>query len=465
MNRSIAALALVATGLGGACRAEDSGPPVRIVLITVDTLRKDAWEADAKGRVPMQRTLDRALEGLVFEHAYAASSSTQPTHVSLFTGLHPWEHGISRNGLRIGSRTELLAERLTRAGFECHAVVSSFPVSGVYGFARGFASFDDEFDRALVDSAAWNETAVGEDGFYTLGDEVTRRALAVLDAAGGRRQFLWVHYFDPHDPYGDSFRVPVEEEEDDTGAPRAQSVKEVDVATLRQAARARDTRLAPALVKARSLYRADVERLDVWMDTLLARLEADADEFATHVVITSDHGESFGEDGSIGHGHRVTPVQVHVPLAVISPRVERPAALGVPAGSVDVHATLLDLAGLPAAAGSGISLLETPAGLALRESSGFVYGMRRTFAEPRLDSRTDGSTPAMDEPQFFGASAEGFFMGNGSGIVRYPGEAPSEFLPVLDRFTVFEAELAGQEADEVTDEASLEALRKLGYAR
>jgi arylsulfatase A-like enzyme len=70
----------------GAC-AQDQRPQ-RLVLLTLDTLRVDRL---TQGHMPVLS--DLAKRGLVFERAYAASNATQPTHASLFTSLHPWEHG------------------------------------------------------------------------------------------------------------------------------------------------------------------------------------------------------------------------------------------------------------------------------------------------------------------------------------------------------------------------------------
>src|SRR5262245_66566182 len=110
----------------------------------------------------------------------------------------------------------------------------------------------------------------------------------MLDAATGDRQFLFFHYFDPHDPYGDADARPL-------ALARLLERRKLDPAGFEN-----------LLEQARRLYDRDVEELDQALGVLLDRLAADSRRFETHVLITADHGESFGELGGLGHGQRVT---------------------------------------------------------------------------------------------------------------------------------------------------------------
>ena len=87
-------LAFLAT-IAIACAGADE-PRERIVLITLDTLRQDSFLGPTAA-MPLAR--ERARSGRVFERYYSATTSTQPTHATLLTGLHPWQHGVPRNGL------------------------------------------------------------------------------------------------------------------------------------------------------------------------------------------------------------------------------------------------------------------------------------------------------------------------------------------------------------------------------
>ena len=306
MARQVLA-ALVAAFVALAAGCDRSGErtvrPRRIVLVTIDT-----WRADALAKMPATSAF--AARGLCFDQAYAATSTTQPSHASLLTGLHPWQHGVTRNGDVLAEVHETVAERLQAQGFSTAAVVASFPLGRRFGFAQGFDPFRDELFTPYAQR--WEGEDVEGGRFYTLGETITDEALALLASMPGERQFLWVHYFDPHDPYGDAVAAAL------AGGSGAEDV--LPIAALLQAAASGPEDEARALVeRARGLYERDLGALDRALARLFARLDADAARFETHVIVTADHGESFGEQGCLGHGKRLVPEQLRVPLVLVSP--------------------------------------------------------------------------------------------------------------------------------------------------
>lgn len=387
----------------------------------------------------MPQLARRARGGLDFTHFFAATSSTQPTHATLFTGLPPWRHGVTRNGQALAPGAVTLAEMLRDAGWHTMGVVGAFPCSARFGFSQGFAVFDEAFDRGRPDNAMWADRDP-EARFYRLGDAVTAEAVRRLDGAPAGPQFLWAHYFDPHSPYGDT-----------TSEER---LRPQDLLAIAR----RGGPLAASLARARSLYDRDVEALDHALETLLLRLDRDADRFETHVLLTADHGESFGEDGSVGHGKRLTEGQVHVPLVLLGRRIA-PAVREDVAGSIDVGATLLALAGLPGRFLAGRDLL------APGHQSGGAFGMRRTFARPHVDQRLHGSE-LLDFDLFFAVDDSGRpFTGNSRGLRDMPdglAVSPEVERRLLQTFGVLERELHSGVPTR-TDPAAEEGLRALGY--
>lgn len=450
---------------------------MRVVLVTLDTLRYDALLPDGHpdgppdglsadgGGSPMPRLLERARDGALFERFYAATSVTQPSHASMLTGLHPWEHGVTANGQVLDERFETVAEVLREAGFATAAVVASFPVASRFGFAQGFDSFDDRFTESPVDDRRWEGHDVPEDRFYSLADTVTDRALALLEAVGSgperpRDGFLWVHYFDPHDPYGDT-----------GGGPRYHPGR-----ARRALEEGRD--VEPLLGRFRSAYDRDAAFLDRQLHRLLDTLAAGADRFETHVVLASDHGESFGEEGALAHGLRLTDEQIRVPLVILSPRVA-PGRRRDVAGSVDVAPTLLALAGVavdPGEPGSR-SLPRAPsrprdltAAPDRGPSPGRALGMRRTFpderrTEERTELRTDGSRHALPRYLFYAVDPGGRVVrGNGAGLAGKTQDAdPDEARRWTALFRELEGRVEAGGAPDAVDPQALEALRALGY--
>lgn len=162
-------------------------PPARptLLLVTLDTTRADALapEADAAA-TPGFAAL--AARGVRFTQAYATAPSTLPSHTSMLTGLAPAGHGIHENGRRLPDGIPVVTERLRGLGYNTAAFVSGYPLERQFGLARGFELYDDELGPGKVERSA---------------RETTDRALAWLAAADSRPRFLWVHYYDPHEPY------------------------------------------------------------------------------------------------------------------------------------------------------------------------------------------------------------------------------------------------------------------------
>jgi choline-sulfatase len=441
---------LRSAGLVGVLLASGSpaaaGPPqkTRIVLITFDTLRYDAFAGGPDRKSSMPATRAFARRGQTFERFYSATSTTQPTHASLLTGLHPWQHGVSRNGQVLDAAFVTLAERLKAAGFRTAAVVASFPLHRRFGFAQGFDIYRDQFSRGIhIDR--WAGVDVGDANFYSLAGEVTTSAVGLIDAASGPRQFFWFHYFDPHSPYGDSADE----------AP-------LHIAELLDAASVRSAVVPELTEKARRLYDVDTRSMDDSLEGLFRRLLADA-EFETHILACADHGESFGESGSFGHGKRLTAEQVHVPFFVVSPRVQ-PGSRADATSSVDVAATILSLAGLDASDTRGRDLT-----IADDKTVRTVMGMRRTYAEPFREQRADGSIVLVDRSRFFAVVDGRLYAGDADGVTKgdlagsKPGAKNERLLRSL--FGVLKSELDGVAPEEVVDEQTLDRLESLGYTR
>jgi len=423
--------ALVLATLGPTTCSPPSGG-TRIVLVTLDTLRYDCLEGAAPS---MPRLAAAAQRGADFEDAWAATSSTQPTHASLFTGLHPWQHGVHRNGVVLAEGEQTVAESLQAAGWWTGAVVASLPLARKFGFAQGFTTYDDAFTTDL-DVAEWADDLDEGGHFYTPCDEVTRRALALLDGAPGDKQFLWVHYFDAHAPYGDTGDRPMK------------------VGELLGAARQRAPGLPALIAQARKLYDRDASAIDASLEQLLDRLSRD-EGWQTHVVITADHGESFGDDGSFGHGSTLTPPQVHVPLVVLSPRVA-PGRRADVSGSVDVAATLLALAGLPGLGEHGRDLTGPP------PDTSAAFGMRRTFAQPAPHVHADGTVELLQGDQFYAVVDGQQVIGDAQAVTGAPPERAEELQRL---FGLFGAELQAKPSQELLDPQTQAELEALGYVR
>jgi len=438
-----------APAAGGASgNASTGGRPQRVVLITLDTLRLDAFD----GPRSMMPEVDAwARRGKVFTNYYTVTSTTQPTHATLFTGLYPWEHGLTANAMVFSRKLRTVAEILSDNGFETSAVVASFPLHGVFGFDQGFGSYSNEF--GAKGEIVSGDVDVDRDGdLHSEAGRIRRRALEVLDEVGDGNQFLWFHFFDPHAPYGDSLG-DVEKSASPWSVHFPRRI-------FRRLKRGYD--LNQTLTRVRELYDADVHFLDSVLGQLFERLDEDSDRFETHVVVVSDHGEALGEDGSIGHGKRMLECLVHVPLVVVSPRMA-PGRSDVPVGTVDVAETLLVLAGVAEHLPHGEDLT------APVDPDRSVFGMRRTFAEPYEEHRTDGRDYLLPEHLYYQFGKDGYFTGDaeqvraGSSSTVLPES--SGVTSIRERFQQFQQSLDGLEIEPIQDPELLRHLEALGYTQ
>ena len=253
--------------------------------------------------VDMTPRLDRiAREGAYAADAMAHVPLTRPSHATVLAGLLPWELGI-RDNLSPAALppSPLLTEILKGAGFRTGAFVSSLVLERRGGFARGFDRYDDELPKA--DSAEILST------LQRPGAETLRAAIAWLERerASGRL-FLWVHLFEPHDPY-----EPPEP----------------------YASRYRDRP-----------YDGEV----AYTDTLVAQLDDALErlglESETLLAVTADHGEGLGDHEETLHGFFVYQTTLAVPLIFRGPGIPAGGRIAANVGLVDLFPTALDLLGV-----------------------------------------------------------------------------------------------------------------------
>lgn len=327
-------LALLAAA---ACQSAPSRP--NVLLVTLDTTRADHCSAYGYERHTTP-TIERLAEtGTRFSNAYAPTASTGPSHASLFTGLYPIAHGMVQNDYILDPDHVTLAERFAAVGYETAAFVGSFVLDPRFGHAQGFATYDAEFspETSTFRRRVWGGHDV-TDGFDRRADATTDRAIAWLTARGPTAPpfLLFVHYFDPHDPYD-----PPEEYAAWFGGPRLDRTKEI----VRR-------------------YDAEIAFVDRELGRLLATLADQRLADDTLVIVTADHGEGLRTHGVLGHAVHVYEEAVRVPLVIRWPGRVVPQVVDEPVHLVDVAPSLVELSGLSATpdAFQGFSLGATLAG-------------------------------------------------------------------------------------------------------
>jgi arylsulfatase A-like enzyme len=385
-----------------------------ILVLLVDTLRADRLGYEGCPR-PTSPVLDRvAADAVRFRNAYAPSSWTKPSVASLFTGLLPDRHRVTTSLSALPEGAPTLAEAAGAAGFATGAFVNNpLLTKPIFKFDRGFETF------LAVDARARG---------------VLDLALAWIEEHRGEPFFLYVHLFDPHEPY------------DPPGSYRERFVREVVPGGLPET-------ISPELDQELrlALYDGEIASLDAAVGGFLERLARLGLADRTTIVFASDHGEEFREHGGERHGHSVYQEVVRVPLFVRGRRGLglRPRDVDTPAGIEDVFPTLGRLFGL-----------SVPEGI---DGADLLRFVRR---EERGDGPDRGRVRFFETDLFqrraFAVLREGWKLIDS---VRLEGGAPSEELYFLPRDTGERANRIEEERDRAEELRRLLSARRSVYGR
>jgi len=250
-----------------------------IILITLDTTRADRFDflGSKRGLTPNVDILAR--DSAVFTRAYAQAPLTPSSHSTILTGTYPQYHQVLIFPIPLADDMPYLPSILKNEGYATAAFVGSIAVDfkwGTPGFERGFDTYDAGFSWDTYTPATRYQTVERRAG------EVTAHALAWLRKHQQGPFFIWVHLFDPHDPYD-----------------------------------------PPAPFKARyakAPYDGEIAYIDSVMGKFFTQLKTSGLYDDTLVVLTADHGESLGAHGEDTHGIFLYDETIHVPLVMKLPR-------------------------------------------------------------------------------------------------------------------------------------------------
>jgi arylsulfatase A-like enzyme len=297
--------------------------PTSVVVVVLDTVRADHCSAYGYGQPTTPRLARLAAEGLLFEQARAVAPWTLPSHASLFTGRLPSQHGCTWEHRWLLDRFDTLAETLGAAGMETFGATTNPNVSSLYNLQQGFTTFVESWMR--------REQHHGLDDSAIANAEIA----AWLDRRDARTPFfLFVNYADAHLPYAPP--PPRDRQFGEAGERARALARRGDLlqATLLGKEQVRDDDRAGLA----ALYDGDVRTADARLGELLDLLEQHDLADDTLVIVTSDHGESLGEEGRVDHQLGLMEELLRVPLVVRFPGRIVPARIPEPVALTDVKA-------------------------------------------------------------------------------------------------------------------------------
>lgn len=337
--------------------AERLGRGTPVILVVLDTTRADHLSLYGYPRPTTPQLEAFAEHAMVFDRATSTSSWTLPAHASLFTGLLPLAHGamrlpgldedaedlskqdIHRPAYPLAEEFQTLAEWFSKAGYSTGAVVANYaymdPAFNVdQGFDDYFAVRSTPVEPRILKVINRRRPMPGVARHwqvYRNASQINELAVRWLESRDNNRFFLFLNYMEAHLPWGphqpglhyDEFAAEPTLPDRPAGSPAP------DDAFRRRV----------------DLYDSNIASMDAELGKLFDRLRAMELFDRSLIVITADHGESFGENAFDGHGKSLNEAEIHVPLLIKYPESAHVGRDRRRVQLVDVAPTITDILG------------------------------------------------------------------------------------------------------------------------
>ena len=322
-------ITLLGTAVWGQNAAHAATPrnsPPDVYLITIDTLRADHVGCYGYKQVETPALDALAADGVRFTEAFTHSPITNTSHITILTGLLPSVHGVTDFGVPLSPQHATAAELLKKHGYQTAAFIGAVILDSNTlspGLDRGFDFYDNFPKTASKNSDGTNKERWGR--VERRGMEVVEHAEAWFEKHRTGPHFVWVHLYDPHDPY-------------EPPPPFSEKYKD-------------------------HLYDGEIAYADSALARWIAFLKIAGVYDNAIIVVTGDHGEGLGEHGEETHGLFLYDSTLHVPLILKTPLktaagAHRGTVIDVQVRTTDILPTILSAAGVAAPAElNGESLL------------------------------------------------------------------------------------------------------------
>jgi arylsulfatase A-like enzyme/Tfp pilus assembly protein PilF len=285
-------------------------PPARsakpdIFLVTIDTLRADHVHCYGYDGVQTPALDGLAQDGTRFSNAFTPSPITNTSHTSILTGLLPSSHGVTDFAIPLAPAHATWAEILKQQGYKTAGFIGAVILDSktlAPGLDRGF-DFYDNFPEHPESKSRWGRVE-------RRGMEVVQHAETWLTQHRTGPHFMWMHLYDPHDPY-------------EPPAPFSQTYKD-------------------------RLYDGEIAYADSALGLFIAYLKKQGIYEASLIIVVGDHGEGLGEHREETHGIFLYDATTHVPLLMKLPsRVPQKKVVDAQVRTTDILPTALDLVAAP----------------------------------------------------------------------------------------------------------------------
>jgi len=312
-----------------------------VILLTIDTLRKDVLGCyGGSNFTPFVDSIQKRC--IQFTKAHSPGPYTKAAFPGLLTSSYYLEYGKER---MLSGKRVLISEILKKSGIITAGFHSNPYISEDLGWNRGWDVFYDSM-----------EDEVGDMFPYIKAEKINKKVNVWLSSykmlGGNKPFFLWVHYMDTHEPYIPA--QPYIESVDSSIHLNEEEMFNLFNTVLLN----RDISDRQTIDLLKKLYSAHVIEVDHRIKDFFAILEKWDQLKDSWVIMTTDHGDEFGEHGGLSHDGKMYSELVHVPLIIFDSQREKEELCDTLVSTIDVPPTILHLFGLnPIEAFQGHSLL------------------------------------------------------------------------------------------------------------
>ena len=318
-----------------------------ILWIVADAVRADHLSCYGYHRKTTPNIDRIASEGVLFENAISAAPWTLPSCASMFTGMYPGKHATDAEHRYLADNFHTIAELLRSYGYKTFGYSNNPWVSPDTNLSQGFDTFEVSEEAPayspLINVATRHipNPAGTEDAGARQTNEVAKKWIENCYSAK-TPFFIYLHYMEAHDPYGNTpyFRHYLDA---NISTAKAKGVNQnpIDYISGNVQMSNEDFEIL------RALYDGDISYLDFKMNQLFDYLRQLNILDKTVLIITSDHGESFGEHHLMSHMLGVYDTLVHVPLIIVYPKLFKVGSRIVKqVRTIDIFSTILDILGI-----------------------------------------------------------------------------------------------------------------------
>jgi len=345
-----------------------------VILIVMDAVRADHLSCYGHHRKTSPNIDKLAKEGVLFERAFSAAEWSYPSHASIFTGKYPSYHKTMGKDISLHEENMTIAEILGSIGYETIGISSNILLSPINGFSKGFQNYivreDPHEIVSLIKGSVKDfiRTLIyGFDWYTHKNVETIKKVLKKRNQS--RPFFLFCNFYnchaeyDPPRPYKKRFCSSLSEPPlygvkyiskkmlGHTGEKIRGSALDVQKLNLIASEYGHFAYVAGGIPVSeeeweviKSWYDGGISYLDYHIGELIRFLQHEGIFEDTFLIITSDHGDNFGEHGLAGHQFCLYDSLLHVPLIMVYPKViPKGIRISSLVSTIDIFPTILDV--------------------------------------------------------------------------------------------------------------------------